>query len=30
MSTLRRIITTLDAYTLTTFNAQPELRSRGL
>jgi hypothetical protein len=29
MSTLRRITTTLDAYTLTTFNAPPELRSRG-
>jgi hypothetical protein len=29
MSTLRRIITTLDTWTLTTFNAPPELRSRG-
>lgn len=29
MVTLRRIITTLDAWTLTAFNAQPELRSRS-
>ena len=29
MSALRRIITSVDSWTLTTFNAQPELRSRG-
>ena len=29
MNTLRRIIASLDSWTLTTFNAPPELRSRG-
>jgi hypothetical protein len=29
MNTLRRIITSVDSWTLTTFNAPPELRSRG-
>jgi hypothetical protein len=29
MNTLRLIITSVDSWTLTTFNAPPELRSRG-
>ncbi len=29
MSTLRRIVSTLDAHTLWAFNAQRELRTRG-
>jgi hypothetical protein len=29
MSTLRRIVSTLDAHTLWAFNAPRELRSRG-
>jgi hypothetical protein len=29
MSTLRRFISSVDSWTLNTFNAQRELRSRG-